>query len=48
MSCIGEEVFEDASRVPIVDIVDGQDIITESAVLQVTHPLSYILFKVIE
>ncbi|KAH7672044.1 [Myelin basic protein]-arginine N-methyltransferase protein [Dioscorea alata] len=35
MSCIGNEVVEDATQVPIVDIIETQDIITESAVVQV-------------
>lgn len=35
MSCIGEEIVKDASRIPIVDVVDSRDIITNSKVLQV-------------
>ncbi|MCD7465526.1 Protein arginine N-methyltransferase 3 [Datura stramonium] len=34
MSCIGEEIFKDASRIPIVDVIDSCDIITNSTVLQ--------------
>ncbi|OAY77460.1 putative protein arginine N-methyltransferase 3 [Ananas comosus] len=33
MSCIGKEIAEDAARVPMVDIVEPQDIVTESAML---------------
>lgn len=35
MSCIGEEIVKDASRIPIVDVIDSCDIITNSTVLQV-------------
>lgn len=35
MSCIGNEAVEDATQVPIVDVIETQDIITESAVVQV-------------
>ncbi|XP_039132604.1 probable protein arginine N-methyltransferase 3 isoform X3 [Dioscorea cayenensis subsp. rotundata] len=34
MSCIGNEAVEDATQVPIVDVIETQDIITESAVVQ--------------
>ncbi|CAL5381514.1 unnamed protein product [Camellia sinensis] len=34
MSCIGKELVEDAARVPIVDVVDGCDIVTNTVVLQ--------------
>ncbi|XP_009607187.1 probable protein arginine N-methyltransferase 3 [Nicotiana tomentosiformis] len=34
MSCIGEEIVKDASRIPIVDVIDSCDIITNSTVLQ--------------
>ncbi|KAJ0985244.1 hypothetical protein J5N97_003600 [Dioscorea zingiberensis] len=34
MSCIGKEVVEDAGQVPIVDIIESRDIMTESAVVQ--------------
>ncbi|KAL8154873.1 hypothetical protein AgCh_000282 [Apium graveolens] len=34
MSCIGKELVEDASKHPIVDVVDSQDIVTSAAVLQ--------------
>lgn len=36
MSCVGKELVEDASRVPIVDVVDDQDIVTNAVVLQVS------------
>lgn len=36
MSCIGKELVGDAARIPIVDIVDNNDIVTSSAVLQVS------------
>ncbi|CAL5330568.1 unnamed protein product [Camellia sinensis] len=34
MSCIGKELVEDAAQVPIVDVVDGCDIVTNTVVLQ--------------
>ncbi|XP_027342368.1 probable protein arginine N-methyltransferase 3 [Abrus precatorius] len=34
MSCIGKELVIDAARIPIVDIVDSQDLVTSSAILQ--------------
>ncbi|CAL5381522.1 unnamed protein product [Camellia sinensis] len=34
MSCIGKELVEDATRVPIVDVVDFCDIVTNTVVLQ--------------
>ncbi|KAK7401372.1 hypothetical protein VNO78_12794 [Psophocarpus tetragonolobus] len=34
MSCIGNELVIDAARFPIVDVVDSQDLITSSAMLQ--------------
>lgn len=37
MSCIGREVSEDAARNPIVDIIDSNDILTDTAVVQVIH-----------
>ena len=36
MSCIGKELVEDAARVPIVDVVDSCDIVTNTAILQVS------------
>lgn len=36
MSCISKEVVEDASENPIVDVLDSRDIVTQSAVLQVS------------
>ncbi|WOK95943.1 putative protein arginine N-methyltransferase 3 [Canna indica] len=33
MSCIGKEVTEDASHVPIIDVIDSQEIITESTAI---------------
>lgn len=35
MSCIGKELVIDAARIPIVDVVDSQDLVTCSAILQV-------------
>lgn len=35
MSCVGKELVEDASKHPIVDVVDSQDIVTNAVVLQV-------------
>ncbi|KAK6143282.1 hypothetical protein DH2020_023630 [Rehmannia glutinosa] len=34
MSCIGQEVVEDAARVPIVDVIDNCNIVTTTKVLQ--------------
>ncbi|XP_077244620.1 protein arginine methyltransferase 3 [Tasmannia lanceolata] len=34
MSCIGKEVVEDAAQLPIVDVVDSRDIVTDTVVLQ--------------
>ncbi|KAK9265808.1 hypothetical protein L1049_021420 [Liquidambar formosana] len=34
MSCVGKELVEDAAQIPIVDVVDGRDIVTKSVVLQ--------------
>lgn len=34
MSCIGKELIEDAARIPIVDVMDSRDIVTNSVVLQ--------------
>ncbi|GFS38944.1 protein arginine methyltransferase 3 [Actinidia rufa] len=34
MSCIGKELVEDAAGVPFVDVVDSQDIVTNTVVLQ--------------
>ncbi|KAL2337217.1 hypothetical protein Fmac_011663 [Flemingia macrophylla] len=34
MSCIGKELVTDAARIPIVDVVDSQDLVTSSAILQ--------------
>ncbi|KHN01970.1 Hypothetical protein glysoja_045965 [Glycine soja] len=34
MSCIGNELVIDAARIPIVDVVDSQDLVTCSAILQ--------------
>lgn len=36
MSCIGKELVEDAARVPIVDIIDSGDIVTNTVALQVS------------
>ncbi|KAJ4978935.1 hypothetical protein NE237_009715 [Protea cynaroides] len=34
MSCIGREIVQDAARFPIVDVVEGHDIVTDSVVIQ--------------
>lgn len=34
MSCVGKELVEDASKHPIVDVADSQDIVTSAVVLQ--------------
>ncbi|WJX36641.1 Protein arginine N-methyltransferase 3 [Trifolium repens] len=34
MSCIGEELVIDAARYPIVDVIDHQDLVTSSSILQ--------------
>ncbi|XP_058078832.1 probable protein arginine N-methyltransferase 3 [Magnolia sinica] len=34
MSCIGKEVVEDAAQLPIVDVIDSRDIVTNTVVLQ--------------
>lgn len=34
MSCIGEELVIDAARYPIVDVIDHQDLVTSSTILQ--------------
>ena len=36
MSCVGKELVEDAAQIPIVDIVEGQDLVTNAAVLKVS------------
>lgn len=35
MSCIGKELVIDAAQYPIVDVVDHQDLVTSSTILQV-------------
>ncbi|XP_010271760.1 PREDICTED: probable protein arginine N-methyltransferase 3 [Nelumbo nucifera] len=34
MSCIGKEVAQDAAQLPVVDVVDSHDIVTNAVVLQ--------------
>ncbi|RWR79740.1 Protein arginine N-methyltransferase [Cinnamomum micranthum f. kanehirae] len=34
MSCVGKEVVEDAAQLPIVDVIDSRDIVTNSVSLQ--------------
>ncbi|BAT93360.1 hypothetical protein LR48_Vigan05g005100 [Vigna angularis] len=34
MSCIGKELVMDAAQIPIVDVLDSQDLVTSSAILQ--------------
>lgn len=35
MSSIGKELVEDAAHIPIVDVVDGSNLVTKTALLQV-------------
>lgn len=35
MSCVGKELVGDAARIPIVDTVEGHDLLTNAAVLKV-------------
>lgn len=34
MSCIGKELVEDAAHIPIVDVIDGNNLVTDTALLQ--------------
>ncbi|KAF5733646.1 arginine N-methyltransferase family protein [Tripterygium wilfordii] len=34
MSCIGKELVQDAAKIPIVDVVDDRDLVTDAVVLQ--------------
>ncbi|KAF7824750.1 putative protein arginine N-methyltransferase 3 [Senna tora] len=34
MSCVGKELVEDAAKIPIVDVLDSQDLVTSSVILQ--------------
>ncbi|KAL5570590.1 hypothetical protein UlMin_027165 [Ulmus minor] len=34
MSCVGKELVEGAAQIPIVDVVDGHDLVTKAAVLK--------------
>ncbi|KAJ4720411.1 Arginine N-methyltransferase family protein [Melia azedarach] len=34
MSCVGRELVQDAARIPVVDVVDDHDLVTNAAVLQ--------------
>lgn len=36
MSCVGREVVRDAAGIPIIDVVDDHDLVTDSVVLQVS------------
>lgn len=42
MSCVGKEVVEDAAQLPIVDVIDSRDIVTNSVSLQVMIKLFFI------
>jgi hypothetical protein len=42
MSCIGKEVTGNSARFPVVDILASEDIVTETAVLNVS-PMTYML-----
>lgn len=46
MSCIGKELVEDASQNPIVDVVDGRDIVTNPVVLKVSVSFQLSIFGV--
>jgi len=41
MSCVGKELVEDAAEVPIVDVIDSRDIVTDTAALQVSLSLFF-------
>ena len=45
MSCVGKEVVEDAAQTPIVDIVDSHDIVTDTALLQVSDWVRILLLN---
>lgn len=34
MSCVGKELVQDAAEIPVVDVIDSHDIVTEAAILQ--------------
>lgn len=36
MSCVGSEIDKDAARIPIIDVINGCDVVTSTAVLQVS------------
>ena len=36
MSSVGKELVKDAAELPIVDVVDSHDIVTDTAVLRVS------------
>lgn len=39
MSCIGKEIVQDAAQIPIVDVVDDCNLLTDTAVLQVSYAI---------
>ena len=39
MSCVGKELVEGTAQIPIVDVVDGHDLVTKAAVLKVSIAL---------
>lgn len=42
MSCVGKEVAVDAAQLPIVDVIDSRDIVTNSVSLQVIIKLFFL------
>ena len=35
MSSIGKEILEDTTRIPVVDVIEGRDLVTGPALLKV-------------
>lgn len=46
MSCVGKELVRDAANIPIVDIVDANDLVTSAAILHVSTTQTTFLFLV--
>lgn len=42
MSSIGKELVEDAAHIPIVDVVDGNNLVTNTALLKVGLHLYFV------
>lgn len=45
MSCVGRELVQDAAKIPIVDVVDDRDLVTNAAVLKVSLSLHFPNFQ---